>query len=741
MYSLTTLSEGNSLWGHVLEVARSTAKNFVAHLGEGIPSSVEISVAKHLHTLVNLNDQALNEQLHEAQLVPAYFNIMENRPTFDMLLIHVVPAIAFILRDADGTREKNCPLTKDLFGADDENDNTKTVVNLLLKAKTDIPRLQIYAAILHDVLDEVFANPSPSQNNAQVLFHCKRSTAWAQLTGKTKSPLQVLTKQASNCSDENEEPRNSERRSSTQRTSSLRSSEHRNSGRKSVKESPDFGESADASVNPADEDNASDRDSASSDKPNTPTNQKDNDRKSEGANAKPPRPPPSDEKDAGRKSTQYFRNVLQSPVFKSPMRLGSVIRIPEKTPPGQHQSSSSQQQGRGSFGWNNVFKKLRKSLMTDHSNKNDKKLLALSNEPYSQSIAPYQTDVFIVDTSRGEDITSYVSHDAGVDVKDVPVVTHGSSSSGNSVNKTMNVVTSGYMYKNKLPETGQSHLWERYYFVLNRLDGSLSYYISEAHAKDRTFVRGTSRPVSVSEGIPVAVAGKHGVYGFQINTQGHGAFMVLVDSIDTRLVWLTEIHACVSLANPGPSSKRLSLLGSDSARNSLVLSGRNSLVWGKQEMKDLVVDYYKYLFGPNLKFTIPLEAPASFWMEEKIDPVAENCVLSSNLPDCVPYWGEFHGYKRLCDYWKMRDETIERNHGRVLRIVIDEDEETAVVMTSTTFRILRNSHSVTEESCDILSMSNGQIVSIHCTFDSFRVAEAFRKYVNFYTCISMPSPH
>jgi ketosteroid isomerase-like protein len=144
-------------------------------------------------------------------------------------------------------------------------------------------------------------------------------------------------------------------------------------------------------------------------------------------------------------------------------------------------------------------------------------------------------------------------------------------------------------------------------------------------------------------------------------------------------------------------------------------------------MKGLVVDFYKNLFGPNLKFSTPLEAPASFWMEEKIDPVAESCVLSSNLPDSVPYWGEFHGYKRLCDYWKIRDETVERSGGRVLRIVIDEDEETAVVMTSTTFRILRNSQIVTEESCDILSMSGGSIVSIHCTFDSYRIAEAFRK--------------
>ena len=140
------------------------------------------------------------------------------------------------------------------------------------------------------------------------------------------------------------------------------------------------------------------------------------------------------------------------------------------------------------------------------------------------------------------------------------------------------------------------------------------------------------------------------------------------------------------------------------------------------------MEFYRNLFGPTLKFSSPLDAPASFWMEEKIDPVSEGCVLSSNLPACVPYWGEFHGYKRLCDYWKIRDETVERSSGRVLRVLVDEDEETAVVMTSTTFRILRNSEIITEESCDIVSMSVGSIVSIHCTFDSHRIAQAFEKY-------------
>jgi ketosteroid isomerase-like protein len=433
------------------------------------------------------------------------------------------------------------------------------------------------------------------------------------------------------------------------------------------------------------------------------------------------------ESDGGRKS-HYFKNVLQSPVFKSPMRLGSVIK-PPVAPPSQD-SSSAQANGeshqRNSFGWNSVFKRLRKSLVTTHNDKTDKKVLALSNEAYaSPTVAPRQTDVFVVDTSRGEDITTFVNRDAGVVVTDVPLASSKASEA------SMNVLTAGYMYKNKYPETGSRNVWERYYFVLNRSEGSLSYYISEAHAKDRTFVRGTSRPLTVSEGLPMHVHGQHNVFGFQINTQGHGSFMVLVDSIDTRLTWLTEILVCVSNANLSPPlpKQRLSLLAEDTPKQRLsaTSSSIGSLKCSKEEMKELVVDFYRNLYGPNLKFSSPLDAPASFWMEEKIDPVSNGCVLSSNLPDCVPYWGEFHGYKRLCDYWKIRDETLERSSGRVLRILVDEDEETAVVMTSTTFRILRNSEIVTEESCDIVSVSGGSIVSIHCTFDSHRIAQAFKK--------------
>lgn len=764
MYNLSSLGHSNALWASVLSIARTTTDDFVANFDKGLAPSIEISLAKYLHALVALNDEDVNEQLHESNLIATYFRILEKRSKFDMLLIHVVPAISFILRDVDGTRAKNCPLTKDLFGVEVVDDDLcDTVIDLILKAKIEIPTLRIYSAIIHDVIDEVFASNAPSQNNAQVLFHCKRNSAWSKLTGRRSSSKSdgKRNSDAKRASDE-----------VNRRSSVLQE-------RESVAASgspPTTSPATAAAITSVPEDRASDpaedEHIAINDKQTSPTT-------SEPEKAESPTSPPcaesstnggrsssarksehSDkesspkepEKETPRKSTHYFKQVLQSPVFKSPMRLGSVIKVPEKTPSPQQNGAqgdssspqSNQPPQRGSFAWNNVFKKLRNSWVANHhSDKAEKKLLALSNEPFaSQPMAPRQTDVLVVDTSRGEDVTKLVHHDAGVLVLDVPVSAAHHSSSGDKSTTTMNVLTSGYMYKNKFPETGQRHVWERYYFVLNRLEGSLSYYISEAHAKDRTYVRGTARPLSVSEGIPVHANGHHSVYGFQINTQGHGAFMVLVDSIDTRLVWLTEILVCVSAANPQPlSSKRLSLLGEDahhhSSNNSSSSSNCSSKLygsggvsaqkWNKSEMKELVVEFYKNLFGPNLKFSTPLEAPASFWMEEKIDPVAEACVLSSNLPDCVPYWGEFHGYKRLCDYWKIRDETVERSSGRVLRIVVDEDEETAVVMTSTTFRILRNSQTVTEESCDILSMSGGSIVSIHCTFDSYRIAEAFRK--------------
>ncbi|GMF61603.1 unnamed protein product [Phytophthora fragariaefolia] len=776
MYNLTSLPRGHALWTYVLEVARKTAGSFVAQLNQGLPSSVEISLAKYLNNLVLLNDATVDEELHKSGLIQAYLSILEKRSSFDMLIIHTVPAISFILRDADASRAKNCPLTKDLFGV--EVKVPENIVTLLLRAKLDIPTLDIYAAILHDVIDEVFTSKAPSQNNAQVVFHCKRSPAWAKLSEKTRfssgseksdsvrgsderrssvdeqaSPGELgsmlatsteaestpaaepLLKEEPVCSSVEEAEMPSERLSS--------------GGRSSVKENgaltPSSSPNVTASKLDATDDDlpeSSEKDEETTTEAKPPAIVTSDTKESTASPASKTASPkksaeesPKETQDAGRSSegdggrkSHYFKNVLQSPVFKSPMRLGSVIK-PPVAPPAQDSSSQSngENQQRNSFGWNSVFKRLRKSLVTTHNEKTDKKVLALSNEAYSSpNVAPRQTDVLVVDTSRGEDITNFVKRDSGVVVTDVPAASSKTSDSA------MNVITSGYMYKNKYPETGHRNVWERYYFVLNRSEGSLSYYISEAHAKDRTFVRGTSRPLTVSEGLPMHVNGQNSVFGFQINTQGHGSFMVLVDSIDTRLTWLTEILVCVSNANPSPPlpKQRLSLLPDDAPKQRLSATSSSvcSLKCNKEEMKELVMEFYRNLFGPNLKFSSPLDAPASFWMEEKIDPLSDGCVLSSNLPDCVPYWGEFHGYKRLGDYWKIRDETVERSSGRVLRILVDEDEETAVVMTSTTFRILRNSEIVTEESCDIVSVSGGSIVSIHCTFDSHRIAQAFKKY-------------
>ncbi|KAG7388963.1 hypothetical protein PHYBOEH_007656 [Phytophthora boehmeriae] len=776
MYSLTSLPRGHALWTYVLEVARKTASSFVSQLNKGLPSSVEISLAKYLNNLVLLNDAGVDEELHNSGLIQAYLSILEKRSSFDMLIIHVVPAISFILRDADASRAKNCPLTKDLFGVDISV--PENIVSLLLRAKIDIPTLDIYAAILHDLIDEVFTSKTPSQNNAQLVFHCKRSPAWAKLSEKTRLSSGSERSDSARGSDERKSSLGEQPATSEQATDKATLVEGDiapaseplladervpapadepeattdASARSSLKEKDSLNEKDEEVSEEASntEDNAADEQPTTSEKdvsgvdvktqkapaPPAIVTSKEESPVSPSSEETPAPKSPKRKSESGRNSegdgsrkSHYFKNVLQSPVFKSPMRLGSVIK-PPVAPPSQD-SSSAQSNGEGqqrnSFGWNSVFKRLRKSLVTTHVEKSDKKVLALSNEPFpSQNVAPRQTDVFVVDTSRGEDITSFVHRDAGVVVTDVPAA---SSKTSESRERLMNVITAGYMYKNKYPETGQRNVWERYYFVLNRSDGSLSYYISEAHAKDRTFVRGTSRPLTVSEGIPMHVHGQNNVFGFQINTQGHGAFMVLVDSIDTRLTWLTEILVCVSNASPPLPKQRLSLSPDDAPKQRLsaTSSSLGSIKCSKDEMRELVVEFYRNLYGPNLKFSSPLDAPASFWMEEKIDPVSDGCVLSSNLPDCVPYWGEFHGYKRLCDYWKMRDETVERSSGRVLRILVDEDEETAVVMTSTTFRILRNSEIVTEESCDIVSVSGGSIVSIHCTFDSHRIAHAFKK--------------
>lgn len=822
MYNLASLARGRALWSHVRKVAQRSAPEFVAQLDKGLPSSVEISLAKYLNALVALHDHQVDAQLHAAALIPTYFNILKKRSTFDMLLIHVVPAISFVVRDADATRAADCPLTADLF-ADKES-----ILDVLLLAKTEIPSLDIYAAILHDVMDEVLSVQSPSTNNMRVLEHCKTSASWQQLlkiTGATQSETSSSSERGSDErtsslkervssavlaeeeTEQEEEPVEEDQEKSdvavskddlqklqdkkedtkaaeevvvaaaevvTADVETIETTETLEVIAETVAEKP-------ATVKEEEEEEEDDKPRSSSvgvdnqleaaaeeepakeeaGRPSTTRTSRfsrvssfrsDKDKRGS-VHEKSAAKSESDENDSDtiRKSTHYLKQVLQSPVFKTPMRLGGVIKTPSPQTQAASASagdqpasgSSSAHTTRNSFGWNSMFKKLRKTLVTSHTEKpENKKLLALSNEPFAGAagaassagppVAPRLTDVLVVDTSKGEDVTTFVHRDGGVAVTDVPLPTtkhtNVASTSG------MNVVTAGYMYKSKLPETGQRHLWERYYFVLNRADGSLSYYISETHAKDRTFVRGTSRPLSVSEGIPVHVAsGQRSVYGFQINTQGHGCFMVLVDSIDTRLTWLTEIVACVS-ANTQQQQQRLSLLGSGSEHSEPVSGGRHSLTGAppkltKQELKELVVDFYRNLFGPSLKFSSPMDAPASFWMEEKIDPVSEACVLRSNLPDCVPYWGEFHGYKRLCDYWKTRDETVERSSGRVLRVVVDEDEGTAVVLTSTTYRILRNSEVVTEESCDIVNVTNGAISSIHCTFDSHRVAQAFKKCV------------
>lgn len=733
MYNLSSLSRSDQLWPTILSVAKGTATRFCSFLNSGLPSSVEIALAKHLHALVHLNDPDLDQELHRGELIQRYLFALERRSTFDMLLIHIVPAIAYIIKDTDCTRSRDNWLTLDLF---DEVDTVSSLPQLIVRADEDIPSLKIYAGLLKDVIDEVISSPSPSQNNITLQRMCKRCPPWGSPRYSRRS--------CSSPKEESLQTRTSSLEQEATSTTSLTTSPVTVTDTFAECGSPQIVESnvgaSPTSLPPQNQQPTSPRKTdtarvSSSHNVSRSTSQRDSSHRDSshrvsektktdqrpatvatGASSNVDGP---SESESGRKSTHYIKQMLQTPVFRGSMRLGSVIKPPEKSP-SDTEDDQTQASQRGSFGWNNMLKRLRKSFVSSgHGDKHEKKLLAIANEPYVPPSAATQAEVLVVDTNKGDDVSKFVHRDGGVWVRDVPAKSHSDT--------FQNVITSGYVYKSKFPETGQRNLWERFYFVLNRHEGLLSYYVSESHAKDTTFLRGTARPVSVTEGIPVSVSGSHSVYGFQINTQGHGPFMVVVDSNDTRLQWLSEIVTCVSLVNPPQPPKRLSLVGDENSMIASVLANGRARTWNKQQLKDLVVEYYKNLFGPNLRFNTPMDAPASFWMEEKIDPVAESCTLSSNLPDCVPFWGEFHGYNRLCDFWKMRDETIERNSGRVLRIVVDEDEETAVVMTSTTYRILRNSQTFTEESCDILNMSCGSIISIHCTFDSFRIAEAFKR--------------
>ncbi|KAI9919363.1 hypothetical protein PsorP6_017734 [Peronosclerospora sorghi] len=153
MYNLTTFLRGHALWTHALDVARQTCGVFIEYFNKGLPSSVESSLAKFLNNLVLLNDARVNEEMHKIGLIPTYLDILEKRSTFDMFIIHIVPAISFILRDVDASRAKICPLTKDWFGWDVKI--PENIINFLLLAKVDIPSLDIYATILHDVIHEV----------------------------------------------------------------------------------------------------------------------------------------------------------------------------------------------------------------------------------------------------------------------------------------------------------------------------------------------------------------------------------------------------------------------------------------------------------------------------------------------------------------------------------------------------------------------------------------------------------
>lgn len=682
MYSLKPFSEKHNLWTQVSPAIEMTAKAFAKHLNSNHSPSVLVAVAKYLYTIVQLDEPKVNKALHEGDLIGRYFALLEKKSTSDMLLIHIIPSITFILRDENGTRARNCSLTADLLDGEEKT----SILDILVRAN-QVPELGVYAALVHEAISSVFETKVLSANNREVMLYCSRNVLWQRLRGNSiKSDAKSSEKGDSG--------------SETEQSGGMENHEER-------LPSTESNEKASA----------------------TSTTESSESKENLG-------------KEESRSSSYYIKQVLQSPMFRHPMRLGSVIKVPERVYTQQQRSQTagtaqceSQQK---TFGWNSMLKRLKKSLVITPNSvtKQAQPYLALSHEPFNpdQDSHALMGSIVIVDTSKGQDISEYVHHDGGVHVVDIPLTksncnsARGSTTPAVSDEVRLNAITSGYMYKSRMPETGQRHVWERCYFVLNRVEGTLSYYVSEAHARDRTFVRGTVRPLSVTDGIPTSVGGKLNVFGLQINTQGHGMLWLLVDSVSTRSTWLTQVSACLSASGAHHLKKSNSALEPRSHTRPRPLDRLT-----RCEMKEVISSFYETLFGPDLKYQTPFELPPGFWIEEKLESIASRCILSSNLPDSVPYWGEFHGYERLCDYWKLRDETVERCSGRVLRIIIDEEDESAVVMTTTTYRILRNSQIVTEESCDILSLQGREIVNIHCTFDSHRIAEAFRKYV-LYNC-------
>ncbi|KAF0690090.1 Aste57867_18484 [Aphanomyces stellatus] len=687
MYELSGLKSADTgLWPSLKALSQTTSGDYVHvfYAQARTPTSVDIALAKHLYRLVTLQDQDIDTHLVSAGILPKYVQLLQAKPSADMLLIHVVSSLLFVITDKSQTRSGNCVLVQGIFGG--SIDLLQTIVDVYKNQH----RSKAYFKVLNDSILVMLASESPSASQTVVIEKAKAHRAWQTLNNESKRKLGLIDAETSPA------------------TTTTAADNDSSSG--------DESEHANADDADKDDDEADDAPNATDDKPRT--------------SEKAPRR-------LSIPNSAYLKSVLSSPAASVMRNVSSaktttrrsLINImnmttsaPAETTATPNPSTKPNINNGGSstlFGFGNTMLNKIKQRMTNHppnatntspaSSPNSVDLKRNSTLPSpsngggrkSETGGSNNQSLLVLDTSLGDDVTKCAVYDGGVHVTVKDDV----------------VITSGYMFKSGMPDVGKRHVWERYYFVLERGTGlsTLSYYISETQAKHRTLVKGVVVPTSVAEGIPIRVSGKHEVHAFHFNTQGHGVFWVLVDSKETKVTWLQELLSAITGIPFSPKSAHEILFpASDEDMSS-------------RQMKALVSSFYTKFFGDDLEFNDQSAVPALVTVEDVAQFAHANVVLSSNLPSTVPYWGEYHGFQGLVQFCKVRDETVERLKGRVLRMVADEDEKTVVVMTSVTLRIVHNSEVVVEESCDIVELSEGKISTVHLNFDSAQLSTAFEK--------------
>ncbi|RQM28667.1 hypothetical protein B5M09_003616 [Aphanomyces astaci] len=557
MYELSGLKDADTnLWLNVKKLSRASSAAYVGHFfTQQHPTSIDIAIAKHLYRLVTLQDDDVDAHLVAAGLLPKYVQLLQAKPDADMLLIHVVSALLFIITDKSETRGGSCVLVRGILG--DSIDLLQTIVDVFETHH----RSKAYFKVLNDSMLVMLASENPSPSQALVIAKASPAKPARRLSLPKSAYLRsVLSSPAASVM------RNVNTVKSTSRRSIINI--------------------MNLTTTAAPETTATPQPST---KPNI---------------------------NNGSSSTLFgFGNNMLSKLKQ---------RMAPATSPNLHHHAPSSP--------NESTPAKRSSLLPTS------RLKGSSDNPSS---------LLVLDTSLGDDVTKCAVHDGGVHVTTKDTV----------------VTTSGYMFKSGMPDVGKRHVWERYYFVLERGPegmSTLSYYISETQAKHRTLVKGVVVPT---------ITGKHEAHAFQFNTQGHGMFWVLVDSKDTKVTWLHELLSAIT--------------------------------------------------------GIPFSPKSAHEVSLFVHP---NVILSSNLPSTVPYWGEYHGLHGMVQFCKVREETVERLKGRVLRIVADEDESTVVVMTAVTLRIVHNSEVVVEESCDIVELTDGKVATIHLNFDSAQLSTSFEQY-------------